>query len=241
MTKTAVVLGRGPDSELVMKRSNSLPADVVLYTTNLSGRTPAVDGQLLPCINVYDATDTIRMLRAADVSAVVAIGSLKITGAFPFVRTSALLSNARPLLFALIRDNTSDEIRRIVFDRIRNDFIFPHAKTVLDFLFTTSDVSINPDARALAESLKLCDGSQRDARLSINNSKIVVLRVPNEESSVLASRRLYPEKLKNFHEKDGITHVFFDSDRTVIIDLDVMVAYATANNITLQSFRESDR
>lgn len=239
---TAILLGYGPDVDLALDTPGFPPAGAKLYWTNISGYLPPSRLRGLPVVNVFDMPLTMATLKDDGISRIVTIGSLKLTGAYQFLRNAVTVWKAKPLIFALMKgERSSDEARKIVFEQVKNEFQFPLICETLPFLFSNEDVAINPKAELLDAALSHPLGFQKDAKLEVQGQLVKMLRVDKEPSSSLVSRRLYPKKLEKICEEDGIRHVFFERERTIVVDLDAMRAYAAVNSVTLQSFRGTDR
>jgi DUF1009 family protein len=233
--KTAIVLGRGPDVDVVLATQVEKPS-FELFVTNLSHYRPGERAAKLPLIDVFDVRGAKRMLVEHDIDRIVSIGSFKLAGAYQYLRSAAALQEAKPLVLAIFT-HASDEIRRVVFERFANDFEFPSVKEVLPCLFAGEDVSVMADNTLLHLALSASARQRKDTPLLVAGRKTMVFRIPDGQRSSLATRRLYLAKLESIHSKQGVKHVFFDRDQTIVVNLEEMISYARQRGLTFQSFR----
>jgi hypothetical protein len=231
--KIAVLLGSGPEIDDFFSLPEELRREVVCFCTNeADGSAAKGHVQLLDLLEVPQA---IGVLKRADVTKIVTIGSIKVQG----IVRAALSPSARRMLarvgFAKLFNR---EVAEIFFEELKADFEFPSVRSVLPSLFAEAPVAAGPPADDVLQwALLQPVDREKDYELYLGEKKIKMLRVPAELSH-LTNRRLYLDKLRSSHE-GGVTHLFFDIDRTVVIGLKEMVRYASENHVTLQSFYES--
>jgi hypothetical protein len=238
MIRTIIALGYGDDVDLVLEKRLLIPANASLSRVNVLAIRASDEPHKLPLINPIGLGKATAAYREEGILNIVTVGSLKPRS--PYARRwlregGSGLELASALTHAFGTDS-SDKLRSYVQRRFGDGFEFPPLRQVLPFLFASDDVAVG-DNREDLRNRALQDPSsyRKDAKVNIDGVTVKVLRAPRQ-STHLINRRLFIKKFKDIHCKEGISCVFFDKNRTVVVGLEEMKRYATENELTFQSF-----
>lgn len=236
-----IFLGYGADVELLLSERHNLPPDATLFRVNVRGLSSDPDG--LELVNPIAIQRQIADLKDRGIKTVVAVGSMKlqISGSNKLLQSGGTFLELIELLKHLPkRSSSSDDGRRYIYSKVASDFHFPKLIDVLPCLFAPTDVSVGRRDDLCAKALADPTSYRRDATVQVDGLKVKVFRVGSEVSNNIITRRLYPGKLKKYHETEEINHFFFDKNRTTVVSLDEMESYARTERLTLQSFTDGN-
>jgi hypothetical protein len=223
----AIILGQGPDVDAVLAPPEPLPANVILLSANSLG--PA-DSSLT--VDVHDIKRLRRTLHAQKASEIVIIGLLRLAGSSVRRRTPGVGAVVRQ---AMQGQDDSDATKRQLYRQLHPEFGFLPAKPLLPFLFAPVHVSVNPAPRLLGQALTELASSSADGKLNVGGEIVKVFTAMPDEPVNLLNRCLCLAELKRLHREESVSRFFFDRERTIVVGIKAMTAYARENGLTLQS------
>jgi hypothetical protein len=227
---TAIIVGHGLEVGALLKRPDLLPKNLILCRTNLS-IAPKVSAHL-PAVDMTTDAEARRILSAWKVKRIILIGSLKLA--------NPDLEGGASLLRLVERTgkskNVSDAIKLSIHDLLSSSFEFPAAKSVLPFLFLDRDDGVNCEPDLLAQALAEPAALNGCATVNVAGAATKIFKVDETGEANLFNCCLEPRGLRRLHQEKSVKRIFFDRNRTIVIDYDTMASYARFHKLTLQSF-----
>jgi hypothetical protein len=222
----AVIVGRGPEADLLLERRSRLPKKLLLLEPDFSRSKRGG----LPVIALTRPEEANRLLSAHGATRIAMVGDLR------FDNTKQGPRYRRWATRLIAPGNNSDILKRCVHEEFGQAFKFPAVRTVFPFLFLKEDLLVNPDSHLLARALRQTSPSAGCASLNVGGEATKILRMAEDSRTNFLHFRLTPSELRNLHQTRSVKRVFFNRKQTIVIGGEEMAAYAREHSLTLQSF-----
>jgi hypothetical protein len=227
---TAIIVGRGPEADVLIERHLSLPKNLLLFRPDFS--VSRNKERLLPSLALTRPGSAKKALSANEVSRIAMIGALRFDN--PDLRRGPFYRHLVAQLGA--PGNNSDILKRCIHEKFRGDFKFPSVRTALPFLFLNEDFCVNPEPFILKRALRESFPPAGCTIVNVAGEATKVFRIARGNGTNLFHFCLTPTELRNLHQQKSIKRFFFNRKQTIIIDREEMAAYARKHDLTLQSF-----